>query len=264
MNELQHLVEIGFDQPDTPGSTNTLHAVFAQLESGELRVATRDQDGWTNHEWVKKAILLAFQLFPPALLNDDASSYFDRMPPRFHNFDADQFRALNTRVNPGAIARGGCFIGPSTVLMPSFVNVGAYLGEGTMVDTWTTVGSCAQIGNNVHLSGGSGIGGVLEPAQASPTIIEDNCFIGARPEVVEGIVVEEDSVIGMGVFIGQSTPIYDRGSGETTYGRVPSGSVIVSGTLSRGDYSLNAEIIVKTIDAQPRSKTSTTELLRGV
>lgn len=241
-----------------------LKKVYELLEAGEIRVAEPRDGRWTTHEWVKKAILLSFRRFPPQRWNDGVSSYFDRIPTRFMDFTADQFRALGARVTPGAVVRSGTYLGPETVLMPCFINVGAYVGRGTMVDTWATVGSCAQIGANVHLSGGVGIGGVLEPAQASPTIIEDDCFVGARSEIVEGVVVEKGAVIGMGVFIGQSTPIYDRERDEVTFGRVPSHSVVVAGSLPRGKYALNAAIIVKRVDERTRSKTSVTQLLRGV
>jgi 2,3,4,5-tetrahydropyridine-2-carboxylate N-succinyltransferase len=240
-----------------------LSQTYALLESGELRVAERRDGHWTANAWVKKAILLSFRRFPARHCRDGVTSYYDRIPQRFQEFTADEFRALGTRVSPGAIVRAGTFLGRDTVLMPCFVNVGAYVGNGTMIDTWATVGSCAQIGANVHISGGVGIGGVLEPAQAAPTIVEDDCFIGARSEIVEGIVVERGSVVGMGVFIGQRTPIYDRERDEVTFGRVPSGSVVVAGSLPRGRYALNAAIIVKRVDERTRSKTSVTQLLRG-
>ncbi len=241
-----------------------LSQTYALLESGELRVAERRQGEWTTNAWVKKAILLSFRRFPARHFRDGVTSYYDRIPQRFQEFTAEQFRALGTRVTPGAIVRAGTFLGKDTVLMPCFVNVGAYVGDGTMIDTWATVGSCAQIGANVHISGGVGIGGVLEPAQAAPTIVEDECFIGARSEIVEGVVVQRGSVVGMGVFIGQSTPIYDRERDEVTFGKVPAGSVVVAGSLPRGKYALNAAIIVKRVDERTRSKTSVTQLLRGV
>ena len=209
-------------------------------------------------------MILGFRHLPTVVYNDNVSSYFDRIPPRFHQTDENECRRVAARVTPGTVVRSGTFIGRDVVLMPSFINIGAYIGAGTMIETWATVGSCAQVGERVHISGGVGLGGVLEPAQASPTIIEDGCFIGARSEIVEGVVVEENSVIGMGVFIGKSTPIYDRVEDEITYGRVPAGSVVASGVLNRGKYGLNAAIIVKTVDEQTRSKTSITELLRGV
>ena len=239
--------------------------VIAGLDSGKLRVAEKSGGQWTTHQWIKKAVLLSFRLEDNRVLEGGETRYYDKVPPKFADFDAAGFAAGGYRVVPPAAARRGAFIARSVVLMPSFVNVGAYVDEGTMVDTWATVGSCAQIGKNVHLSGGVGIGGVLEPVQASPTIIEDNCFIGARSEVVEGVVVEENSVISMGVFLGQSTRILDRASGRILYGRVPAGSVVVSGTLPSpdGKYGLYCAVIVKTVDAKTRAKTSLNELLRG-
>ena len=246
--------------------------VFARLRSGALRVAEKPagaslenqslDNEWLVNEWVKHAILLAFRYFPAQLFDDGVTRFFDRIASRHRDFDEAAFRAAGIRVSPGAVVRDGAYIAPGAVLMPCFVNVGAYIGENTMVDTWATVGSCAQIGRNVHLSGGVGIGGVLEPAQARPTIIEDNCFIGARSEVVEGVLVEHSAVLGMGVFIGQSTPIYDREQDTISYGRVPAGAVVVSGVLDRGRYGLNAAIIVKRVDARTRSKTAINELLR--
>ena len=240
----------------------TVDELFAQLRAGTIRVAEKAGGEWQVNEWVKHGILLAFRHFPARVFDDGVTRAFDRIAPRHAQFDDAAFRAAGIRVSPGAVVRDGAYIAPGAVLMPSFVNVGAYIGENTMVDTWATVGSCAQIGRNVHLSGGVGIGGVLEPAQARPTIIEDNCFIGARSEVVEGVVVEENAVLGMGVFIGQSTPIYDREHDSISYGRVPSGAVVVSGVLDRGRYGLNAAIIVKRVDARTRSKTGINELLR--
>lgn len=238
--------------------------VLNQLEAGSLRVAEPGPQGWVVHEWVKKAVLLYFRLQPTVVGGGAGLSWFDKVPLRFA--DPDEFARTGARVVPGAIVRRGACIGREAVLMPSFVNIGAYVGAGTMVDTWATVGSCAQIGARVHLSGGVGIGGVLEPLQASPTIIEDDCFIGARSEVVEGVVVEAGSVIGMGVFLGQSTRIYDRSSGQIHYGRVPAGSVVVAGSLPAhdGSHSLYAAVIVKQVDARTRAKTSVNELLRGV
>lgn len=262
--ELSEAIEQAFEGGDVPKIEERIREVFAGLESGELRVAEKVDGQWVTNEWVKKGLILAFRHFEPTLFDDGVSSYFDRIAPRFHDSSADTFRAVGARVTPGAVVRSGAFLGKNVVLMPSFVNVGAYVGEGTMIDTWATVGSCAQVGRNVHISGGVGLGGVLEPAQATPTIIEDGCFVGARSEVVEGVVVEENSVIGMGVFIGKSTPVYDRETEETHYGRVPAGSVVVSGVLNRGKYGLNAAIIVKKVDAQTRAKTSITELLRGL
>ena len=241
---------------------------IAGLESGELRVAEPDgKGGWKVNEWLKKAVLLYFRVNEMELVEAYPAPFWDKVEARFGAFDENDFRKLGVRVVPGAIARRGTYFGKDVVLMPSFVNIGAYVGEGTMVDTWATVGSCAQIGAGVHLSGGVGIGGVLEPLQANPTIIEDNCFIGARSEVVEGVIVEENSVLGMGVYIGQSTPIFNRETGEISYGRVPSGSVVISGglpkTAANGQpYSLYCAVIVKTVDAQTRSKTSINDLLR--
>ena len=239
--------------------------VIAGLDAGRLRVCERESGTWATHQWIKKAVLLSFRLEDNRLMEGGASRYFDKVPSKFSSYDAAAFAAGGFRVVPPAMARRGAFIAKNVVLMPSYVNIGAYVDEGTMVDTWATVGSCAQIGKNVHLSGGVGIGGVLEPLQANPVIIEDNCFIGARSEVVEGVIVEENSVISMGVFIGQSTRIFDRESGEIIYGRVPAGSVVVPGTLPSGDRScaLYCAVIVKKVDAKTRAKTSLNELLRG-
>jgi len=239
--------------------------VLAGLDAGSLRVCEKEGGTWTTHQWIKKAVLLSFRLEDNRLMEGGASRYYDKVPSKFAGYDADAFSAGGFRVVPPAMARRGAFIARNVVLMPSYVNIGAYVDEGTMVDTWATVGSCAQIGKNVHLSGGVGIGGVLEPLQANPVIIEDNCFIGARSEVVEGVIVEENSVISMGVFIGQSTRIFDRESGEIIYGRVPAGSVVVPGTLPSGDRScaLYCAVIVKKVDAKTRAKTSLNELLRG-
>lgn len=239
--------------------------VINELNTGRLRVATRDGVGqWTTHQWIKKAVLLSFRLNDNERMGDGPMTFFDKVPTKFDGLSQEELAATGVRVVPPAVARRGSFIAKGAILMPSYVNIGAYVDEGTMVDTWATVGSCAQIGKNVHLSGGVGIGGVLEPLQANPTIIEDNCFIGARSEIVEGVIVEENSVISMGVYIGQSTKIYDRATGEVIYGRVPAGSVVVSGNLpsSDGKYSLYCAVIVKRVDAQTRSKTSINELLR--
>jgi 2,3,4,5-tetrahydropyridine-2-carboxylate N-succinyltransferase len=238
---------------------------IALLDAGTLRVAEKKNGHWLTNEWAKKAVLLSFRLHDNALMQDGTSRYFDKVAPKFANYDEAAFRAGGFRVVPPAVARRGSFIAKNVILMPSYVNIGAYVDEGTMVDTWATVGSCAQIGRNVHLSGGVGIGGVLEPLQASPTIIEDNCFIGARSEIVEGVVVEEGSVVSMGVFIGQSTRIYDRATGETLYGRVPAGSVVVPGSLPSpdGKCSLYCAVIVKRVDAKTRAKTSINDLLRS-
>ena len=242
--------------------------VLAELDAGRLRVATREGVGqWTVHQWIKKAVLLSFRLADNAPVRAGELAFFDKVPTKFGGMDAAALAASGVRVAPPAVARRGSFIGKGVVLMPSYVNIGAYVDEGAMVDTWATVGSCAQVGKNVHLSGGVGLGGVLEPLQANPTIIEDNCFIGARSEVVEGVIVEENSVLGMGVYLGQSTPIFNRETGEISYGRVPSGSVVVSGSLPRQTasgqpYSLYAAVIVKRVDAQTRAKTSINDLLR--
>ena len=242
--------------------------VLAELDAGRLRVATREGVGqWTVHQWIKKAVLLSFRLADNAPVRAGELAFFDKVPTKFGGMDDAALAASGVRVAPPAVARRGSFIGKGVVLMPSYVNIGAYVDEGAMVDTWATVGSCAQVGKNVHLSGGVGLGGVLEPLQANPTIIEDNCFIGARSEVVEGVIVEEHSVLGMGVYLGQSTPIFNRETGEVSYGRVPAGSVVVSGSLPRQTasgqpYSLYAAVIVKRVDAQTRAKTSINDLLR--
>jgi 2,3,4,5-tetrahydropyridine-2-carboxylate N-succinyltransferase len=238
------------------------------LDSGELRVAEyRAEDGtgaWIVNEWLKKAVLLYFRIHDNQPIDAGYTQYFDKVPLKYANYDADRFAKSGTRVVPNALVRHGAYVAPDVVLMPSYVNIGAYVDRGSMIDTWATVGSCAQIGKNVHLSGGTGIGGVLEPLQATPTIIEDDCFIGARSEIVEGVVVERGSVIAMGVFIGQSTRIFDRETGEILYGRVPAGSVVVSGNLpsADGQYSLYCAVIVKKVDEQTRAKTSLNELLR--
>ena len=242
--------------------------VIAELNNGKLRVATREGVGqWTVHQWIKKAVLLSFRLKDNESIKAGDLGFYDKVQTKFAHLSADEMAATGVRVVPPAVARRGSFIAKGAILMPSYVNIGAYEDEGTMVDTWATVGSCAQVGKNVHLSGGVGLGGVLEPLQANPTIIEDNCFIGARSEVVEGVIVEENSVLGMGVYIGQSTPIFNRDTGEISYGRVPSGSVVISGSLpkktkSGQDYATYAAVIVKTVDAQTRSKTSLNDLLR--
>ena len=239
---------------------------IAELNNGKLRVATREGVGqWTTHQWIKKAVLLSFRLKDNELMRAGDLGFFDKVPTKFSHLSEDEMRATGVRVVPPAVARRGSFIAKGAILMPSYVNIGAWVGEGTMVDTWATVGSCAQVGNNVHLSGGVGLGGVLEPLQANPTIIEDNCFIGARSEVVEGVIVEENSVLSMGVYIGQSTPIYDREADTVSYGRIPAGSVVVSGNLPKagGKYSMYCAVIVKKVDAGTRAKTSINELLRA-
>ena len=239
--------------------------VLNELDAGRLRVATREGVGqWTTHQWIKKAVLLSFRLKDNEVIQSGDLGFYDKVATKFSGLSPDAMKATGVRVVPPAVARRGSFQGKGVILMPSYCNIGSYVDEGTMVDTWATVGSCAQIGKNVHLSGGVGIGGVLEPMQAGPTIIEDNCFIGARSEIVEGVIVEENSVISMGVYIGQSTPIYDRSTDTVSYGRVPSGSVVVSGNLPKGDgkYSMYAAIIVKKVDAKTRSTTSLNDLLR--
>jgi 2,3,4,5-tetrahydropyridine-2-carboxylate N-succinyltransferase len=239
-----------------------VNEVIAGLDAGRLRVAEKSGAEWITHQWVKKAVLLSFRLEDNRVMEGGATRYYDKVPSKFAAFD---FAGGGFRVVPPAMARRGAYIARNVVLMPSYVNIGAYVDEGTMVDTWATVGSCAQIGKNVHLSGGVGIGGVLEPLQANPVIIEDNCFIGARSEVVEGVIVEENSVISMGVFLGQSTRILDRATGQILYGRVPAGSVVVSGNLPSpdGSHGLYCAVIVKKVDAKTRAKTSLNELLRG-
>jgi len=251
--------------PQSPADTvAAINQVVGMLDSGALRVAEKIDGDWFTHQWIKKAVLLSFRVRDNRVQESGDVRFYDKVDTKFEGWSDEQFREGGFRVVPGAVVRKGSFIAKNAVLMPSFVNIGAYVDEATMVDTWVTVGSCAQIGKNVHLSGGVGIGGVLEPLQANPTIIEDNCFIGARSEVVEGVIIGENSVLSMGVYIGQSTPIYDRETGEVTYGRVPPGSVVISGTLPKanGAYSLYAAIIVKKVDAQTRSKTSINELLR--
>jgi len=251
---------------NAPEVRDAVEQVIADLNAGRVRVAERQGVGqWTVNQWVKKAVLLSFRLNDNQLMHAGELAFFDKVKTKFSHIDEAAVRAAGVRVVPPAVARRGSYLARNVVLMPSYVNIGAYVDEGTMVDTWATVGSCAQIGKGVHLSGGVGIGGVLEPLQANPTIIEDNCFIGARSEVVEGVIVEENAVLGMGVYIGQSTPIYDRDKDEVSYGRVPAGSVVVSGNLPKagGKYSLYAAVIVKKVDAQTRSKTSINELLRA-
>ncbi len=272
MQQLQNIIEPAFEKRAelSPGSADpkirdAVERVIAELDAGRLRVAEKLKGKWVTHEWIKKAVLLSFRLHDNQVMAGGSTQYYDKVPTKFGGSSSADFAAGGFRVVPPAVARRGCFIGRNVVLMPSYVNIGAYVDEGTMVDTWATVGSCAQIGRNVHLSGGVGIGGVLEPLQANPTIIEDNCFIGARSEIVEGVIVEENSVVSMGVFIGQSTKIYNRETGEVLYGRVPAGSVVVSGNLPSADgkYSLYCAVIVKRVDAKTRAKTSINELLRG-
>nr|WP_308201122.1 2,3,4,5-tetrahydropyridine-2,6-dicarboxylate N-succinyltransferase [Kingella negevensis] len=274
MMSLQQIIEAAFEDRAnitpttvTPEVKAVVLETMRQLDNGTLRVAERESVGkWKVNEWAKKAVLLSFRIQDNVKQSDGVNQYFDKVPTKFADWTEENFRDAGFRAVPGAIARYGSFVAKNAVLMPSYVNIGAYVDEGTMVDTWVTVGSCAQIGKNVHLSGGVGIGGVLEPLQAAPTIIEDNCFIGARSEIVEGVIVEEGSVISMGVFIGQSTKILDRETGEIFYGRVPAGSVVVSGSMPSkdGSHSLYCAVIVKKVDAKTRAKTSVNELLRGV
>jgi len=272
MTELQSLIDTAFDNRAniTPASCEprvraAVNAVIAELDAGKLRVAEKVGADWVTHQWIKKAVLLSFRIEDNDVVRDGYTNYYDKVAAKFADYGAQDFKTGGFRVVPPAAVRRGAFIARNVVLMPSYVNIGAYVDEGTMVDTWATVGSCAQIGKNVHLSGGVGIGGVLEPLQANPTIIEDNCFIGARSEVVEGVIVGEGSVISMGVYIGQSTRIYNRETGEILYGRIPAGSVVVSGNLPSADgkYSLYCAVIVKQVDAKTRAKTSINELLRG-
>jgi 2,3,4,5-tetrahydropyridine-2-carboxylate N-succinyltransferase len=278
MNDLQRTIDAGWEtratlSPETASAAlrDAVARVIDELDAGRVRVAEKLNGEWTVRQWVKKAVLLSFRIadnvsmrVEPAEDSAPALAFYDKVPTKFALHDDAAFAASGVRVVPPAVARRGAYVAHNVVLMPSYVNIGAYVDEGTMVDTWATVGSCAQIGRNVHLSGGVGIGGVLEPLQANPTIIEDNCFIGARSEVVEGVIVEENSVLGMGVFIGQSTKIYDRATGDILYGRVPSGSVVVAGSLpsGTGGCQLYCAVIVKQVDAKTRSKTSINELLR--
>jgi 2,3,4,5-tetrahydropyridine-2-carboxylate N-succinyltransferase len=270
--QLQQIIDNAWDDRANLSSksapkevVDAVEEAIVGLNNGSLRVATREGVGqWTTHQWLKKVVLLSFRLNDNAPMHAGDLAFYDKVQPKFSKLDAAAMAQAGVRVVPPAVARRGSFISKGAVLMPSYVNIGAFVGENTMVDTWATVGSCAQIGANVHLSGGVGIGGVLEPLQANPTIIEDNCFIGARSEVVEGVIVEENSVISMGVYIGQSTKIYDRATGEVTYGRIPAGSVVVSGNLPSDDgkYSLYCAVIVKRVDAKTRAKTSLNDLLR--
>jgi 2,3,4,5-tetrahydropyridine-2-carboxylate N-succinyltransferase len=254
----------------TPGNAprdviEAVNAAIEWLDAGAVRVAEKVEGIWRVNEWLKKAVLLSFRLFDNAPVAAGYTQFYDKVPLKFAGYDEDRFRAEGVRVVPPAVVRRGAYVARNAVLMPSYVNIGAYVGEGSMVDTWATVGSCAQIGRNVHLSGGVGIGGVLEPLQASPTIIEDDCFIGARSEVVEGVIVEQGAVLSMGVYVGQSTRIYDRERDEVTYGRVPAGAVVVPGSLpaANGKYSLYAAVVVKRVDAQTRAKVGINELLRS-
>lgn len=271
MSNPSHIIESAFENRNNLDKHDTalreaITEALAQLDSGQLRIAEKQNGKWIVHQWLKKAVLLSFRLFDNQVIEGGYTQFFDKVPLKFADMNAAELAATGVRIVPPATARHGCYIAPNVILMPSYVNIGAYIDSGTLVDTWATVGSCAQIGKNVHLSGGVGIGGVLEPVQANPTIIEDNCFIGARSEIVEGVIVEENSVISMGVFIGQSTKIYNRETGEIMYGRVPAGSVVVPGSLPAkdGTHSLYAAIIIKQVDAKTREKTSINDLLREV
>ncbi len=274
MSDIQQIIEDAFEHRAdiTPRNVETLvkeavNEAIDLLDSGKARVAEpKDGGGWQVNEWLKKAVLLSFRIEDNQFIKGGFTNYYDKVQSKFADMNTREFRESGVRVVPPATARRGSFVAPGVVMMPSYVNIGAYVDSGTMVDTWATVGSCAQIGKNVHLSGGVGIGGVLEPLQAAPTIIEDNCFIGARSEVVEGVIVEKNSVISMGVYIGQSTKIYNREKDEVTYGRIPEGSVVVSGNLpsENGKYSLYCAVIVKQVDERTRSKVGINELLRDI
>lgn len=273
MQKLQLVIEGAFEEraslSPTHVSNEIKHAiqeVIALLDAGKVRIAEKIQGEWQTHQWLKKAVLLYFRTHDNEIMNAGFTQFYDKIPLKFNGQSKAEMGTSGVRVVPHAIARKGAYIASNTILMPSYVNIGAYIDSGTLIDTWATVGSCAQIGKNVHLSGGTGIGGVLEPVQANPTIIEDNCFIGARSEVVEGVIVEEGSVISMGVFLGQSTRIYHRETGEITYGRIPAGSVVVPGNLpaENGKYSLYCAVIVKQVDAKTHAKVSLNELLRNI
>ncbi|MEO3679485.1 2,3,4,5-tetrahydropyridine-2,6-dicarboxylate N-succinyltransferase [Rheinheimera fenheensis] len=273
MSELKSIIEQAFEQRAdiTPSTVSAevkqaVESVISMLDNGSARVAEKIAGEWVVHQWLKKAVLLSFRINDNQVMDGAENRFFDKVPMKYANYSDAQFRSEGVRVVPPAAVRRGSYVAKNVVLMPSYVNIGAYVGEGTMVDTWATVGSCAQIGKNVHLSGGVGIGGVLEPLQANPTIIEDNCFIGARSEVVEGVIVEEGAVLSMGVYISQSTRIYDRETGEISYGRVPAGAVVVPGSIPSkdGSHSLYAAIIVKKVDAQTRAKVGINALLRSV
>jgi len=273
MSELQSTIEAAFENRAEitpanvdPAIKNAVLEAIDLIDSGAMRVAEPTADGWQVNEWLKKAVLLSFRIRENQIMAGGSTQYYDKVDSKFATSTNDEMAASGVRVVPPAMARKGAYIAPGVVLMPSYVNIGAYVDSGTMVDTWATVGSCAQIGKNVHLSGGVGIGGVLEPLQASPTIIEDNCFIGARSEVVEGVIVEKNSVISMGVYIGQSTRIYNRETDEISYGRIPAGSVVVSGNLPSNDgkYSLYCAVIVKQVDEKTRSKVGINDLLRNI
>lgn len=273
MSSLQKIINAAFEQraklspQSAPANIrDAVSDVLAKLDSGELRVAEKQGSEWVVQEWVKKAVLLSFRLYDNEMMDGAETKFYDKVPSKYADYSAADFAKDGVRIVPPAMVRRGSFVGKNVVVMPSYINLGAYVDEGSMIDTWATVGSCAQIGKNVHISGGVGIGGVLEPLQANPTIIEDNCFIGARSEIVEGVIVEEGAVISMGVYIGQSTRIFDRETGEIHYGRVPAGSVVVPGALPAkdGSHSLYAAIIVKKVDEQTRSKVSINDLLRNL
>ncbi|WP_395168312.1 2,3,4,5-tetrahydropyridine-2,6-dicarboxylate N-succinyltransferase [Piscirickettsia salmonis] len=272
MTELEPLIHDLFERRAHLTTSNlqahertAIEEAIKQLDQGTLRVAEKINGHWHTHEWLKKAVLLSFVTSNNQILNHSNQQFYDKVPLKYQGYTQHDYEQQGVRIVPPATARRGAYIAANTVLMPSYVNIGAYVDSGTMVDTWATVGSCAQIGKNVHLSGGVGIGGVLEPLQATPTIIEDNCFIGARSEIVEGVIIEENSVIGMGVFISQSTKIYDREKDQISYGRIPSGSVVVAGSLpsQQGQCHLNCAVIVKHVDAKTRAKTSINDLLRN-
>ncbi|MCG8434860.1 MAG: 2,3,4,5-tetrahydropyridine-2,6-dicarboxylate N-succinyltransferase [Gammaproteobacteria bacterium] len=272
MNELEHIIETAFEHrleitPNNvkPGVRDAISEVINLLDHGDIRVAEKSEGAWHVNEWVKKAVLLYFRIENNQVVEGDITRYFDKVPLKYAEYSIDDFNRDGVRVVPPACVRKGAYVAPDAVLMPSYINIGAYVGSGTMVDTWATVGSCAQIGNNVHISGGAGIGGVLEPVQAGPTIVEDNCFIGARSEIVEGVIVEKGAVVSMGVFIGQSTRIYDRENDDILFGRVPAGAVVVPGSLpsENGKYQLACAVIVKRVDEKTLSKVGINELLRN-
>jgi 2,3,4,5-tetrahydropyridine-2-carboxylate N-succinyltransferase len=272
LHDMRETIETAFERRAELGPANApadvvaaVEAAIDALDRGEARVAEKTGGAWHVNDWLKKAVLLSFRLFDNRVVEAGYTRFFDKVDLKYSGYDAERFRADGVRVVPPAVVRRGAYVAGNAVLMPSYVNIGAYVGEGTMVDTWATVGSCAQIGRNVHLSGGVGIGGVLEPLQANPTIIEDDCFIGARSEVVEGVIVEQGAVLSMGVYVGQSTRIYDRERDEILYGRIPAGAVVVPGSLpaANGRYSLYCAVIVKRVDAQTRAKVGINELLRS-
>lgn len=271
LENIENIIHQAFTDPlkkISPETKKIVELLLTKLNTGELRVAEKINHTWVTHQWIKKGILLSFRLFQNKMISAGFTHFFDKINLKYANWNDSMtdFEKNNIRVVPGAIARTGTYIGQNTILMPCYINIGAYIGSGCMIDTWATVGSCAQIGHNVHLSGGVGIGGVLEPLQANPTIIEDNCFIGARSEIVEGVIIEEGAVISMGVYLSQSTRIYNRMTGEITYGRVPKNAVVVSGTLPASDqsHSLYCAVIVKIVDQKTREKTALNQLLRDI